>query len=250
MATRGIQLPSKLTHDAIVEALLEVRFDTTTIPEILIGRLASYAPWKGFKQNRLSAYNVPPPLRDVDTNLRFQPIVELVRSDRKYSIRIGPHVLSLHVLAPYIGWERFRAELQIAVDQLFSNAEDIVVRRVGLRYTNALKPDSHSVRTVADLDMVIKIAQQPVLGKVNLNFTTDLAENSQCMVRVATPDFVTGAVPDSTSLIVDVDVYTKDGFKTKAKEEVLSWIDFAHEKEKEEFFHLLPEKLIESLREA
>ena len=42
MATRK-HIPAKLKHDAIVEALLEVRFDMTTVPEVLFGRLADSA---------------------------------------------------------------------------------------------------------------------------------------------------------------------------------------------------------------
>src|SRR5271157_1638575 len=38
MATRIKHIPNKLKHDAIVEALLEVRFDMTTVPEVLRGR--------------------------------------------------------------------------------------------------------------------------------------------------------------------------------------------------------------------
>jgi len=50
MASRGKSIPKKLKHDAIVEAVVEVRFSTTTIPEILFGRLSEYGPWKNFRQ--------------------------------------------------------------------------------------------------------------------------------------------------------------------------------------------------------
>jgi hypothetical protein len=49
------QLPQKLKNDAIVEAIFEIRFDTSTILEVLIGRLADLVPWNGFKQQRLPA---------------------------------------------------------------------------------------------------------------------------------------------------------------------------------------------------
>lgn len=249
MASREIELPEKLTRDAILEAILEVRFDMTTLPEVLFGRLVSYEPWKNLKQKRMPAYNVPAPLRDADEDLRFQPIFELTANDSKRSIRIGPHVLSFHIMAPYIGWKLFEAELRETVQQLFSSSEDLVVRRLGLRYINALTP-GHGISSLADLDLSIKIAQEPLLGKTNLNFTTELPSNTLCTVRVATPDFVTGPLPTDTALLIDVDVYTKEGFKTKGIKEVLAWIGFAHDKEKVEFFHLLPDTVIEALKEA
>lgn len=250
MAKRGIQLPAKLTRDAIVEALLEIRFDMKTLPEVLFGRLASYAPWQTFQQKPMSAYNVPAPMREADVNLRYQPIFELVSDDRTRAVRIGSHVLSFHVMAPYIGWTLFKTELENAVHQLFSSAEDLTVRRIGLRYTNALTPNDHGIRSINDLDVAITIAEERILGSVNLNFMTDLSDNTRCTVRVATKDFVGGAIPEDTTIIIDVDVFTKDSFKTKTIADVQSWIEFAHEKEKVEFFHLLPRKAIDALKEA
>ena len=53
MATRKKRIPAKLKHDAIVEALLEVRFDMTTASEILFGRLADWPSWKDFEPGRM-----------------------------------------------------------------------------------------------------------------------------------------------------------------------------------------------------
>lgn len=51
MAERGRPIPTKLKHDAIVEAVVEIRFDmpAKTIPEIFFGRLAEYEPWRGIR---------------------------------------------------------------------------------------------------------------------------------------------------------------------------------------------------------
>src|SRR5688572_6634063 len=98
---RQKRIPKKLKHDAIVEALLEVRFQTTTIPEVLFGRLADYAPWKGFTQVRLPAYDLPALMRQADPNLRFQPLFELRDEQNKQAVRLGGRVLSYHKLAPY-----------------------------------------------------------------------------------------------------------------------------------------------------
>jgi uncharacterized protein (TIGR04255 family) len=133
---------------------------------------------------------------------------------------------------------------------LFSSVEDLNVRRIGLRYINALTPKLHGIHSIRDLDIDMKIAGENIQGNVNLNFTTELSNNSKSMVRIATPEFVGGVIPENTTIVIDVDVFTKEGFKTKAIGDVESWIVFAHHKEKEEFFHLLPENIIQSLKEA
>lgn len=247
MASRGKPVPKKLKNDAIVEAIFEMRFETTRIPEILFGRLADYGPWKELTQRRLPTYDIPAALRQVDPNLRFQAVFEL--SGEQRAVRIGPQVISYHRTVPYIGWERFWPELQQTITGLFETAGGLVIRRLGLRYLNALRPDLHGIASVADLDLNINVASARVAGNVNLNFTADVASNAACMVRIATTDFVQGNLPPNTSVYVDVDVFTKEGFETKERRAVENWVTAAHDKEKEQFFRLLTDRSIEALKE-
>ena len=247
MALCGKPVPKKLKNDAIVEAILELRFDTVTIPEILFGRLADYEPWKELAQQKLPIYEVPAALRQVDPNLRFQAIFELCGPQR--AIRIGPQVISYHRMVPYIGWERFRPELEETITGLFDRANGLVIRRLGLRYLNALSPDLHGITSISDLDLEIKVASRRVEGNVNLNFTMDVTSATACTVRVATTEFVQGKLPPNTSVYVDVDVFTKDGFETRERKAVEDWVTAAHDNEKEQFFRLLTDRSIEALKE-
>jgi uncharacterized protein (TIGR04255 family) len=95
----------------------------------------------------------------------------------------------------------------------------------------------------------INVASARVAGNVNLNFTADVASNAACMVRIATTDFVQGNLPPNTSVYVDVDVFTKEGFETKERRAVENWVTAAHDKEKEQFFRLLTDRSIEALKE-
>jgi hypothetical protein len=94
-------IPRKLKNDAIIEALFEIRFDMESVPELLYGRLADHSGWRSLEQRRLPAYDIPAPMRQVDENLRYQPVFELNDSARNSSIRIGPQVLSFHQRQPY-----------------------------------------------------------------------------------------------------------------------------------------------------
>jgi uncharacterized protein (TIGR04255 family) len=251
MANSERTIPDKLRHDAIVESVLEVRFDApkSAIPEILIGRLADYGAWSGFDQMSMPVSQIPAPVRQADPNLRYQPLMQLVSPAKDRVIRIGPHTLSSNRLGRYVGWEVFRPEIREAVDCLFAKAPDVIVHRLGLRYINALRADLHTIKSISDLDMRLNIANEDISGNVNINFTVDIDDNSKCTVRIATPEFVQGDVPPATSVYIDVDIFTLDGFRTKDKAEVNAWIDFAHKKEKEQFFRLLPQRTIEQLEE-
>jgi uncharacterized protein (TIGR04255 family) len=249
MATTAKRIPERLKHDAIVEAILEIRFDTSTIPEVLIGRLADYGDWKEFKQHRLPAYEIPEPVRQLDANLRFTPIFELRDEPGNRAVRIGSKVLSYHQRAPYVGWSKFKPELINAVDGLFQTTPGITVKRLGFRYVNALRSDLHRIRSISDLDLRIAVEGNALGGSVNLNYYAEIDDETRCIVRVASKEFVTGATPESTSVVADVDVFTKEPFKTKDSEAVKTWLEVAHSGEKREFFRLLSQDTINLLTE-
>jgi uncharacterized protein (TIGR04255 family) len=253
MAKRVSAVPAKLKNDAIVEALVELRFDLPVegIPEISFIRLAENPAWKGFQQRMMPVFYLPPQVRASDINLRYQPALELLAPDAQQTVRIGPQVLSYHRLAPYVGWEKFQAEVNGTVYWLFSQFPKTTVQRLGVRYMNALRGDVHRIKSVLDLDIELKVAGNRIEGNVNVNFTKTVDNDSACTVRIATPEFIQaqGKIPENTSVYVDVDVFTKEGFNTDSRETVLTWINDAHTSEKENFFRLLTEQTISELKE-
>jgi len=213
MASQNKRIPAKLENDAIVEAIFEIRFDMETLPEVIFGRLTDYDPWKGFRQSRLPAYNLPAPLRQADPNLRYQPVFELQDSMHNRKVRIGAQVLSYHRLSPYNGWEYFKPELDEVIDGLFSKAEGLTIRRLGLRYINAIIPELHNSLSLANLDLKLSIANEDISDNVNINFTSQLSNDTQCTVRVSTTEFVQGAIPQNTSVFYRCRRFYKRGFQ-------------------------------------
>ena len=236
-------VPKKLKQDAIVEAVFEIRFalPPASLSEVILGRLADHETWEGYEQRRMFAAQVPDQIRQIDPSFRFQPLLELVPQTKELSVRIGPQVLSFHRMKPYVGWEKFKPELLDALDALFKAAKRPTITRLGLRYINALRPDDHAVKSISDLSMVLKIGDKPIGSNVNVNLSQDLPNNSQCTIRIATPEYVQGELPPGTSVFVDVDVFTKDTFSSTDKQTVVNWLDFAHTQEKEHFFCLFPQ---------
>src|SRR5258708_9632891 len=105
MVVRGAASPKKLKNDAIIEALLELRFDVgASLPELYYARLSELPQWKSFQQLRLPAYEIPPAMRAAEPNLRFAPVLQLAElSDSPRIAKMGPHVLSYHQATAYSG---------------------------------------------------------------------------------------------------------------------------------------------------
>jgi uncharacterized protein (TIGR04255 family) len=198
----------------------------------------------------LPAYELPAQLRQIDANLRHAPIIELIGAESKAALRIGPSVISYRRTSPYVGWQKFKPELLQVVESLFATTENTRVTRMGIRYLNSLTRDRHFIGSIADLDLRLKIAEDDITDSANINFITSPGNNSSCAVRIATKEFVQGSIPQDTSVFIDVDVFTKEGFMTSDQTAVKEWIEFAHGIEKREFFHLFTQESIDKLKES
>src|SRR5262249_25653635 len=142
--------------------------------------------------------------------------------------------------APYPGWdEGFSTEIVEVVDVVFKIISKISVCRLGLRYINALRSDLHGIKGVDDLNLRIVAGTEALTSKLNLNYTVPVSEDSSCTVRIATRDLAQGMIPENTTVIADVDVYTNEPYDTSEVSVVHAWVQSAHEAEKSNFFRLL-----------
>jgi uncharacterized protein (TIGR04255 family) len=248
VSKRGSHVPKTLKRDAIIEALIEMRFETPTKPEFLLVRLSEMEAWKDFKESRLPAFSIPEQIREVDPNLRFQPIFELQKEQR--SLRVGSRVVSYHLRNPYLGWMTFGKEIQNVVEAIFSKTDGLIVKRLGLRYLNAFSPDAHQIRNASDLDVTVVIGTEAVTDAININRMLTFPDGILCTVKIASPAFVIGSLPANTSMMADIDVYTPDFFETRDRHVVKRWIEAAHMTEKQEFFVLLKDETIRFLEET
>ena len=246
--TRDALLPTRLNPDAILEALVELRFETDELPEAIVGRLVDIPQWKAYAQARLPLAELPQTLRDADANLRHQPTLELRRGDGLRAVKLGSRVVSYHVTTPYPGWEVFREEIGGVLRDVAARITDIRYVRVGLRYINVFHPEKHGVRGVSDTTLAISVAGEPIETSLSLNYMR--ADGAHAItVRVATPDVIAGAgaLLPGFSLLVDLELATVADPDLGCVEDVAGWIERAHELEKSAFFRLLPEHVLARL---
>lgn len=243
------QLPSKLKKDAIIEALVELRFDTEEAPEIVLGRLTDNPKWADFKRTRTAIAELPSVIRLSDPNLRFQPHFDLRGGGGKWNIKVGTNVLSIHNLEEYVGWHKFSSDVSALVHFLFDRLGEVAVRRIGVRYINALNATDHLIKSIQDLNLEMKVSGNPLVHHVNLNYRIEF-DIGQAMVRIASPDLVEGTIRPGMTAYVDVDVFTHNSFSVSQREAVLRWVDLAHTEEKTVFFGLIPDDVVEKIKES
>ncbi|TPG41225.1 TIGR04255 family protein [Sphingomonas koreensis] len=243
------ELPKKLSRDAILEALLEIRFDTKQVGEVLVGRLASAALFEGYSVSRLPISGIPAEAREADENLRFQPTLQMASPSPGELVKIGSHVISLHVVAPYPGWDALSERLKLMIETLFEAVRDVYISRLGLRYINAITPH-HGVNRISDLQFRAELGGKQVNSEMVVSHRFEVDSESQGTISLATPSFVSGPnLPTECAAFVDIDIFTTRALGRTEPERVFDWVEKAHDAEKTAFFGLFSDAQIEKLKE-
>jgi uncharacterized protein (TIGR04255 family) len=237
-------LPGKLNPDAIVEAILEVRFESPGVSELTVGALVN--AWRDYAVTRLPMANLPSPMRSADQNLKYQPTLQLASPDGRQTVKIGENVISLHAIAGYPGWDAYRPSLEGMLDSVVNHVQEPTINRLGIRYVNLLHADKHGVGSVADLNLDIHIGGQSLQPPLILGYRRSPTKIHEVAVKVSSPEFVVGPT-EPFSVLIDVDVYTHDGAVFDKVAACMKWVDDAHIILKEHFFELLHPDTIKKL---
>ena len=238
--------PTRLSPDPILEVLLEIRFEHSSIPEVIVGQLVAAPAWAGYTVQRLPMADVPSQLRAQDANLRYLPMLQLDKPGGSELIRVGPTVISMHAVAPYPGWADILPRFHMMVDALYGVLSEPFVTRAGLRYVNVLTMD-HYVNSVWDLDLDFTVASARPNEEFVAAYRTEETTDLSAQVTVASKAFISG--PLSGVAAIDVDVFTPNAAGQILKESLIAWLERAHAAEKRAFFALLPDTIVEKLRE-
>lgn len=240
------ELPTKLTYDAILEAIVEIQFDHQTVSEVVVGALASNKAWAGYQSVRLPLADFPEAIRSNDPNLRYQPTIQLQSPAPGELVKIGPRVISLHHVSPYDGWASFSQRLDVLIDALASSISPLHVTRTGLRYINALTP-AHGFESIWDLQLKIEVAGEQPSSEFTSVYRKYGPGDLLAQVTVAAPAFVANLTIGNAVALVDIDVSCTTPLGSAPPQDIRSWFDSAHDFEKENFFSLWPKAKVEAL---
>ena len=248
-------LPKKLKHDAIIEAVFEIRFDPgDALQEVVTGRLVDPVKWPGFTTTRLPFSNMPIQLMRAvpipNLNIQYEPLFDLRREGTTTSVKISSQSIVCSMQRPYGGWDAFNTLHRLAIDNVFDAVKDVRIVRIGLRYINALSKEHHFVDTVSDLNVKMVAGERTLSDGFVLTYRYRANEKTDCLVRVATTDFTSPPYQGAEKLIVDTDTYTPDGLVLTSKAEVANWLSDARNVKNEAFFNLFFQAQIDKMKEA
>lgn len=243
----------KLKNDGIVEVLVEIRFETNELSELVLGKLLNvHLLDNNFTVSRLPTADLPEPIRKSDPNLKYQPHIEKRDKENKATLRVGSNVVSYHIYK-YPGWEIFKESINKIVNHLCTKIDGIKIKKLAIRYVDLLNSEDHKIVDVNTLTMDLKVNTEH-LDNINLSYLksfNDKTETAHTVItKIASPMFVQGgAVPEKTSAIVDIDIFTLNNYSESTSEKIIEWYEVAHKTGNDIFFGLIPPEILQEIIE-
>lgn len=232
--------PKRISPCPIIEAVVEIRFESDSPPEVIIGMLyQSFAP-KFTKVDRLPILQLPEAIRLSDPNLVFQPYYRL--TSKNFAFQFGAKVITLNNSGTYVGWDIYYAKLVETITEVVKKGLIKNVLRLGIRYINFFENIDIYKKITLEVKMnntaleSRQLLTRAELSRGKFNGVLQVASNANIIIdNIA-----------KKGSIIDIDIgYNKSDniFST----EFPQLLQESHEEEKKLFFGLLKPDFLATL---
>lgn len=233
-------LPKRIQPCPIVEATVELRFDSNVPPEAVFGIVYSALKDNYSGVEQLPITQIPDFVRTKDPNLAFQPHYKI--RNENFVLLLGPKTVALASVDEYAGWEGWLEELLSVFAKINELGFISKVSRFGLRYIN--KFDNNIIKNT---NLRIQINEVDVESKETIVRTIVEQGGFNTILQIVDNAMVTvyNQAPGIGSLI-DIDV-SLELDEIPFFENMERMLNDAHTVEKNQFFTLLKADFLEGL---
>ncbi|MCR4612708.1 MAG: TIGR04255 family protein [Bacteroidaceae bacterium] len=237
------KLPQKIKFCPIIDALIELRFETeierSAVYGMIYGLICKDYPGSS---EALPIVQIPEPFRVSDPSLRFKPYYRLRTKDVIF--QIGPDVITISSSLPYIGWERFAEHIMHVLGLVQSGNNPIIKRvvRFGHRYVNFFVGDMKD-----NITMKFSMTEGYITQSLSINTqirdsgfdnTVQFIDSAELTIQ-PTNEKKIGSIID-----IDTAKNYHDGYFL---EHIAEELNAAHQCEKGLFFSILKEDFLTTL---
>lgn len=241
------KLPIRTEKCSIIDALIEIRFETSLFSNAVFG-LIYEAIREDYPDNveKLPILQLPEQLREQDPGLKFKPHYKI--ENERFIVQIGPDVLTVSSKMPYPGWGIFESQVFYILEKVIKRRIISKVLRLGHRYINFLPGN-----ILPELNMEFSVCnslydtlETAIRTEIKDGEFTNTLQLSNSVILEKDDKLLKGS-------IIDIDTYRsfKDLSFTDSYEEYIDAykgnINIAHNIGKRLFFSLLKEDLLNSL---
>lgn len=237
------KLPKLLRDCPLIDALIEIRFETTLNPSVVFAVVYALLreEFKGPVIN-LPLLQIPEQVRLLDPNLKYKPLYRI--DGDGIILQIGPDVICVSSQKPYVGWDRLSGVCVNIINKMISGGVITGVTRLGHRYVNFFEKNitEELAVTFGVLDGYELRGKLIRYDLVDGNFTNVMQFSDTAEYKMP----LSGQIQRGS--LIDIDTSRDYGFDKKffinhMREE----LDLSHMSEKKLFYAMLKERFIQSL---
>lgn len=237
----NVKLPKRIETCPIVEAILEVRFDSDLPSDAVFGVAYEKLREKFGEVTNLPIRQVPQAILESDPSFKFKPHYKLGNAGPCF-VHIGPRVFSLITNTPYPGWTTFSTQFKETFTVLRDAGIFKTLTRFGARYINFF--ETVDVFDQVTLEVTVngvrlKSPEETVRARVELNGYTNILQ----VVNHANWKSKEGKKKGS---VIDIDTHISGTVEQKALLD--THLDGTHNTEKQIFFNLLKPDVLATLK--
>lgn len=232
-------LPKKINPCPIVEAIIEIRFDTVIVPDAIFGVIYNSLKGSYPHTEKLGILQLPEAVRSSDPELIFKPHYKLWNDN--FIFQIGPNVVSIISPMDYVGWEKFFDEI-LRTFNIIDELQIInKIKRIGLRYINFFDFDIFE-----KINLNINLNNSPLQSKQTSLRSEIPAENFINTLQIVNHAKISIKNEINSGSIIDIDTSMAGEYGNFFKD-MKTILENGHTKEKELFFSLLKPDFLKTL---
>jgi uncharacterized protein (TIGR04255 family) len=223
-----VKLPKKITPCKIIEAAVEMRFESQHPPEVIPGLVFNSLKDQYPKMEALPIMQLPPTIRDTDPNLRYSPQFRFSNSD--FIFQIGPRSFSVVCPKAYKGWTKYSEKIYHGFESICELGIIDKPIRVGVRYISFFD----NVDIFRHIKLDFKLSNNDLVGSRNIIRTEFDYEDYKCVIQIANSAILDNKQEGST---IDIDIITDKVSVVDSSFKIA--VEAAHKLEKKLFFSFL-----------
>lgn len=233
--------PTKITPDPIIDAVVELRYESDVPPDAILGMLFAQIKSKYADFKQLPIATIPEEIRKNDPGLRFNPYYQA--ESGLFKLNVGPRVISLSNTGQYVGWKN---EYFPELKELLKSVETAGIvkhfSRLGVRYIDFFESDVYE-----NINLSITLNESP-LESIQTTLSAIFQNKGGFLTKTQVLNNVTANVQEKEKIgsIIDTDTYyvPQDMF---GFDELNGLIDRCHEESVTFFFSLLKPEFLATL---
>lgn len=242
-----VKLPSRLSNCPIIDALVELRFESNLNKSLIFGYMYKqivelYPHEYPSGVISLPVLQIPEAIRNSDPNMRFKPLYRL--EGKSTIIQIGNDVLCISPRMPYYGWNEFEKFTVALIDNIFQANIISRVVRLGHRYINFFEGDiihnlTLELKTQGPYALDQKMMVRSEVADGNFTHVIQVSNNARYKKDAQSVEIL-GSILDIDTSREYLDKYFQLHFSDELNQ--------AHNSEKKLFFSLLVPAYIDTLK--